>query len=316
MKLLTVPIALCLTPLLLAQDGGVYQATDDIVVIEMESTPPSDPQWSVVTDNSDYLFRSFYRWDGPDYFGTPGNAVLGYRFRVQTQGNYRVSIRNRHDHPDTTLENDVWVRMDGSPWIKVYSQGAIGQWHWFSNFDPGHAPANWDLDPGEHLIEFSARSRAFMMDRFHVYLAGHPDGQNPNLPESPAALGSRYCDPAENNSTGQPAEIVAVGNIFPENNSMRVLATDLPPNQLGYVIASRTQAFVPFPGNSSGNLCLGGPLVRLRYQAQASSPGGVILTSVDLRRMGVLAGEEWNFQVWFRDQGSSNFTNAVSVLLQ
>lgn len=316
MKLLALPAALCLTPLLAAQDGGVYLATDDIVVIEMESTPPSDPEWSIVTDASNHLFRSFYRWDGPDYFQSPGYGVLGYRFRVSTPGNYRLSLRNRHDHPDSTLENDVWVRMDGGTWIKVYSAAPVGQWHWFSNFDPGHVHANWDLDAGEHLLEFSGRSRAFMLDRFHVYLNAHPDAQNPNLPESPAVLGSRYCGPAATNSTGRSAEIVAVGSVFPENESLRVLATDAPPNQLGYVIASRTRAFVPYPGGSRGYLCLGAPFVRLTDQARNSGPNGVLVTSVDVRDLGVFSGQGWNFQVWFRDQGSSNFTDAVSVLFQ
>ena len=86
MKLLSVPAVLCLTPLLPAQDGGVYLATGGIAVIEVESTPTADPEWSVVTDNSNYLFRSFYRWDGPDYFQSPGIGVLAYRFRVATPG--------------------------------------------------------------------------------------------------------------------------------------------------------------------------------------------------------------------------------------
>jgi hypothetical protein len=316
MKLLTLPLALCLTSFLCAQDGGVYLAIDDIVAIEMESTPPSDPGWSVVTDNSNYLFRSFYRWDGPDYWGAPGQGILAYRFRVSQQGNYKLSLRNRHDHPDSTLENDVWVRMDGGAWTKMYSTTPVGQWHWVSRFDPGHIDANYNLDAGEHLLEYSARSKAFMLDRFHIYLNGHSDGLNSNLPESPAILGTRYCDPAANNSTGRPAEVTVLGNIFPENNSLRVLATDTAKNQLGYVIVSQTQGFVSQAGGSSGNLCLGGSIVRLRDQAHDSGPSGVIAVSVDLPSLGALAGETWNFQAWFRDQGTSNFTDAVSVTLQ
>lgn len=308
--------AVCLSPLLAAQDGGVYQATGDIVVVEIESTPPGHPDWSVVTDASNYLFRSFYRWDGPDWFSTPGNGVLGYRFRVTKPGNYRLSLRNRHDHPDSTLENDVWVRMDGSPWIKLYSGVPVGLWHWSSRFDPGHVHANWDLDAGEHLLEYSGRSNGFMMDRFHVYLTGHPDPENPNLPQSPAILGSSYCGPAEDNSTGRPARIVAVGSTFPEIDDLRLVATDLAKNELGYLLASRTQAFVPKPAGSDGNLCVGGTVVRFTDAVQDSGPGGVISTTVGVPALGIDPGETWNFQVWFRDGASSNFSDGASVEFQ
>ena len=316
MKILTVLAALFLSSSLVAQDGGTYLATDDIVVVEMESTAPSHPNWSVVTDNSNYTFRSFYRWDGPDYWSSPGNAILTYKFRVTEAGNYRLSIRNRHDHPDSTLENDVWARMDGGSWTKVYSPAPVGQWTWTSRFDPGHANANYNLSAGEHVLQFSARSNAFMMDRFHIYQNGHPDGTNPNRPESPAILGERYCSPAENNSSGGPAEVVAAGNIFPENNTLRILATGMPRDQIAYVIASRTQAFIASPAGSIGNLCLGGNMLRLNGQAKDTRQTGEIAVTVHMPSLGILSGETWNFQVWFREPGTSNFTDATSVLFQ
>ena len=42
----------------------------------------------------------------------------------------------------------------------------------------------------------------------------------------------------------------------------------------------------------------------------------LVTVTVDVSNLGVLAGETWNFQVWFRDTGTSNFTDATSITFQ
>ena len=136
-------------------------------------------------------------------------------------------------------------------------------------------------------------------------------------------IGDNYCGPANLNSTGMSAEVFALGSSIVACNLLSLVATDLPPNQFGYFLASETQGFVPFAGGSQGNLCLAGNIARFVQQVQSSGPDGSFSISVDLTSIPttpphtVLAGETWNFQAWFRDVGNnSNFTDGVSILFQ
>ncbi|MFT5059258.1 MAG: hypothetical protein ACI89E_002041 [Planctomycetota bacterium] len=83
------------------------------------------------------------------------------------------------------------------------------------------------------------------------------------------------------------------------------------------------------PGGSPGNLCIfGGSLGRHNRSGEVRYSGGAgeFDVIVDLTTfpspMGpimVLAGETWNFQVWYRDQNpcnASNMTQAVSLTFQ
>ncbi|MCP3918740.1 MAG: hypothetical protein GY711_24605 [bacterium] len=99
---------------------------------------------------------------------------------------------------------------------------------------------------------------------------------------------------------------------------MTLLAEDLPPGEFGYfIVGSGQQQFVP-PG-TQGTICIaGGALGRFLQAGQIiQGPAGSIavdLTSLPLSPAhAVQPGETWNFQCWFRDLGSSNFTDAVSV---
>lgn len=316
--------AVLLAPPSLAQDGGLYLAEDGLVVVEIESTPQVG-DWTEISDSSGHTFASYYRWTGPDWFNQPGNGVIGYRLLLDQAGDWRLSLRNKHDNPDSTLENDVWVRMDGGTWFKLYSNGSntVGVWNWVSRFDlTNDVEAGWNLAAGEHLMEFSGRSNGFMMDRFHLYVEPNADGTNEQAPESTAILGVRTCSPNEDNSTGRPGVITVEGSTFVAKNRVTLLATELPAGQPGYFLASQTPDFVPQPGGSVGNLCLGGQIARWRKKVKLSDPTGSLSISVDLTDVplgtptAVQPGETWHFQAWFRDGARSNFTDAVAVTFQ
>jgi choice-of-anchor B domain-containing protein len=138
-------------------------------------------------------------------------------------------------------------------------------------------------------------------------------------------LGTIYCDPAVNNSTNQPATILATGSDVATDNDLTLLAQSLPTNQFGYFIASETQAFIAGPSGSMGNLCVGGQIARFSNLIQNSGAAGSFSIIVDLTAIPanpahtVVAGETWNFQAWYRDVvliPTSNFTNAVSITFQ
>ncbi len=138
-------------------------------------------------------------------------------------------------------------------------------------------------------------------------------------------LGTSYCTPAVPNSSGLSAVISACGSDLADGGYFMLHAVDLALDKFGYFLTSQTQAFIPNPGGSQGNLCLGGQIGRFGKQIQNSGPSGKLTIRVDLTSIPttpphtVLAGETWNFQAWFRDKNpgnTSNFTDGVSVLFQ
>ena len=313
----------------MAQDGGVFQEEGGLVVVEIESTPHYGG-WSEETSASGFTFESYYRWDGGDLFDTPGTDVIGYRVNLSQSGEWFLSLRNRHDHADDTEENDTWVRADGGTWYKLFSNGpgTVGVWNWDSRFDIAHnnqPEASWNLSAGEHLIEFSGRSQNFKMDRFHMYLAGHPDANDESVPESTSFIGESYCGPAVDNSTGEPGVMGVWGSTWVVNNDVTLTGDDLPNNKFGYFMVSQTQGFIAGPGGSQGNLCLGGTIGRYASSVLNSGGAGHVELAIDLNTIpttppdAVQPGETWNFQLWYRDNNptaTSNFTDGRAVQFQ
>lgn len=140
-----------------------------------------------------------------------------------------------------------------------------------------------------------------------------------------SALGARYCGPANLNSTGSSAFLTGSGCADVASNVFWLSARQLPPDVVGYAIASETQAFVPFVGGSQGNLCLGGNVARFRQQVGNSGPTGEIVVLVDLGHVPtnppqpVLPGQTWSFQCWYRDTNplpTSNLTDGLAITFE
>ncbi|MCP3915835.1 MAG: hypothetical protein GY711_09785, partial [bacterium] len=135
-------------------------------------------------------------------------------------------------------------------------------------------------------------------------------------------VGTTYCSPAVDNSTGAPAEIRAIGSDVVDQNQLDVFATGMPNSQFGYFLASETQGLIPHPGGSPGTLCVVGTIARFNAPIENSGADGSFSIAVDLTQIptspahAVTGGETWHFQAWYRDGGSSNFTDAVSVLFR
>jgi hypothetical protein len=139
--------------------------------------------------------------------------------------------------------------------------------------------------------------------------------------------GTTYCSPAVPNSTGLPGEISAMGSVLAADNNLTLTASNLPLNSFGFFLTSTTQGFVPNPGGSQGNLCLGGSIGRYVGPGQIKNAGatGVISLVLDLTQtpqpmgfVSVNAGETWNYQAWTRDSvggmATSNFTNGLEFM--
>jgi hypothetical protein len=142
-----------------------------------------------------------------------------------------------------------------------------------------------------------------------------------------AEIGERYCSPAVPNSTGNSAFITVVGCTDVDSNSFALIASCLPNYKFGCFLVSDGQAFIPHAGWSLGNLCLGETIGSFTSNVRHTGVIGEIGMEVNLDslpfplRGGVLPGQTWNYQAWFRDViwpeinplATTNFTDAVSV---
>lgn len=166
-------------------DPCYYVETDDAVVVEIESAMAVD-DWILENSFSGFAGSGYYTWRGPQYLGTPGVAILSYPISLTKQGTYRLDIHNWHPTFPSDM-NDVWVRLDEGNWIKGFSN-KINQWTWDFNFDQGTlGPAYFHgVTPGLHVLQLSARSYGFSMDRFALSTNG--SGQSTSLPESPCVV--------------------------------------------------------------------------------------------------------------------------------
>lgn len=170
---------------LLAPDC-TFLEEDGVVVMEVESARFDDPNWRLENDvPTAYVSDGYMVWRGPEYLGVPGIGVASYPIRITNPGDYRLYILNWHQAPQPDQQNDIWVRMDGGPWVKLFS-AFEGIWNWHALLDYGNhnfADPIFSLGPGDHLLEIAARSAGFRMDRFDLYLPG-ADGQNLSRPQS------------------------------------------------------------------------------------------------------------------------------------
>ena len=141
-----------------------------VVIMEVEAVPPAG-DWVEETIFSGFGGESYYRWNGNNFFGSAGQGILTYRFRVDTPGDYIIRVHCRVDGNDPSEKNDVWARLDGHAWEKLFyniGSGGLGRWTFNPRYeDDGDFPIHF-LSAGEHTWQFSGRSTDFKIDRVHV----------------------------------------------------------------------------------------------------------------------------------------------------
>ncbi|MEL6714228.1 MAG: hypothetical protein AAFP86_10665, partial [Planctomycetota bacterium] len=149
---------------------------------------------------------SYLTWTGPNLYSTPGTDTFGFDLWIEEPGTYAFRIHNRHDDPDSTLSNDLWVRMDGGDWVKAFSWER-GTWTWATQHEfsaSDKPPAAYVLTAGNHRIEFSGRSADFSVDRFHLYLDSVANPLDTSRPES-SRHGASTLPPPMPNATLDPS---------------------------------------------------------------------------------------------------------------
>lgn len=136
-------------------------------------------------------------------------------------------------------------------------------------------------------------------------------------------LGNQACVGVVN-STGRPATLCGRGSNVAADNQAYLYVVDLPLNSAGYFITSPSYSFTPTPGNTVGNLCLGGP-GRYSYNVLNTMSAHAVFYHPDLTVTpvaggsftSVMGGTRRFWQYWYRDSvggvAISNFSSALSV---
>ncbi len=340
-----------------ALDGSLYASDSTQAIVSQNSVPELEDfevpaGWTAGIPSDSAVTGLWVRVDPigtsaqPEDDHTPG----GVNCWVTGQGSLGGSIgENDVDGGKTTLRSAVYD-------LTVYERPIVGYRLWYSNtggddtlfvrfsVDGG---ASWSLldslGPGstqatstwrkysfdlaalapltdQVMFEFEASDLGVAsiveaaVDDFEILDATCYDG-----------LGQQSC-PAVVNSSGESGTILASGSDLVVDNDVSILAEQLPANRFGYFVTSLDAGFLPGAGGSSGNLCLAGQLGRYASQVQSSGANGSFGITIDLTTMpqsppvGVMPGDTWHFQAWFRDsvmgQTTSNFTNMVSIEFQ
>jgi len=135
-----------------------------------------------------------------------------------------------------------------------------------------------------------------------------------NISVRAGAIGTVYCA-SRANSSGGPAQLQADGSTLITANDVRLRASGLPLQSVGYFLFSATTARTSV---LAGDLCLGAPLRRFSLSVQSSGTTGAVSFSPDLTNLPlgtvVTPGSTWNFQYWFRDVGpTANFSEGLAL---
>jgi hypothetical protein len=164
-----------------------FREQDGVLIMEVESADRDTNLWEFRSTIPGYTGSGYYVWVGPPQYATPGVGILTYPLITDQPGDFLLRIHNYHDHPENDLENDVFARLDGSPWMKVFSF-PNEQWTWYTSFDPpgpGITDAiYYNVPAGNHYFQLSARSPNFRIDRITLFRFD-ANGLDLSLPESP-----------------------------------------------------------------------------------------------------------------------------------
>ena len=173
-----------------AQDNP-FIAQNDLVVVQAESMGPTG-DWVVEASDAGFTGSGYLRWNGADFFGTPGNGIIQIPFKIESSGNYYVKMRSSHlGAPAGDQWNDTWMKMnDGGTWTKAGHPAAnMDEGFTFDMFVEPSGGVFIDpiffLEAGTHTLFLSGRSFNFRIDRIHIYKEGTPDPENLSYPESP-----------------------------------------------------------------------------------------------------------------------------------
>jgi len=147
-----------------------YWEENGIIAVDLEDFEAKKP-WKKETDLKGFTGNSYYTWRGPNSYRGAGGGTMEFKIIITKPGDYFLNIHNRHQHHDSTLENDCYTQMDNGRWVKTFSSKR-DVWLWQSTHEWDHKkkiPAKYTLSAGLHIFRISGRSHGFSIDRFHLW---------------------------------------------------------------------------------------------------------------------------------------------------
>ncbi|MEM8897476.1 MAG: kelch repeat-containing protein [Bacteroidota bacterium] len=187
---------------------AIFEEENGLVVMEVERVP-TQGDWVFESSLADFTGNGYIRWDGSNYFSSPGNGLLEYTIKINTPGTYRFNWRSFiTTGGDPKEHNDSWVRFpDASDFYGqnasgiVYPKGSgktplvtgAGSDGWFKAFMNNLDEWTWnawsgdenahlifvDFDfPGVYTMQISGRSNGHAIDRAILYDVSKISGTN------------------------------------------------------------------------------------------------------------------------------------------
>jgi hypothetical protein len=282
--------------------------------------------------------------NGHRYASTTPMTAEEARIQARAWGGSLVTLRS--------ADEQAWViGRFGTPaepvWIGISDRQDEGVFRWHSKEVPAFtswAPGAGVVGLPDDVILDPALGEWAEVDGAALYVAvveqGDCDGdglvdaiqieQDPTLDwdgngllDSCAGLSANYCS-ANINMDGLIGRIAAAGSPLLAQNDLELLAFDLPANQFGYFVFSRSQGYISPFGGGQGALCLSAPIRRLSAQGQVLNTGiaGEVQLGVDTTGLPsgetLIVGESLNFQFWHREYDTSgnptsNTSDAIEI---
>lgn len=156
-----------------------FVETNGVLIMEAESSPAAG-DWDLESSIGGFSGNGYLRWNGQNFFGTPGNGTITYRFRIQRAGNYELLWRSRITIGDNRTEhNDSWAQfptgqnINGEQglngWTKVF-MSTLNEWAWQSaTVDNVGRRVRQFFPAGEHTMQISGRSNGHAIDRIALF---------------------------------------------------------------------------------------------------------------------------------------------------
>ena len=226
--------------------------------------------------------------------GTDGSQfVISYSERAADDSIDIYACTLRH-HASSLVATEAHVKIADTPYA-LYRTALATQ----------HDAGAWD-----------SRQLAISFEHYEYQQFSETMGALYETPRKWGVLGQSFCD-GQQNATGEAASFRIFGSPDPDDNRVVLDVNGLPPFTYGQFLMSNTTQNFPL---DSGVLCLGQPLKRLNSTLGNSWINGSVGYELDLNALpgGTLlqAGQTWYFQYWYRDAGSSNFSNAQAVTFE
>ncbi|MGQ7845882.1 hypothetical protein ACUNV4_15465 [Granulosicoccus sp. 3-233] len=149
-------------------DSAAETTTGNSLRIEVENHPLGSG-WVKDTQRAGYSGNGYIRWSGANLYNVrqAGKGIMSFTVTPGSTGKYTLQLRSRALNPAASdLNNDVWLRMNGSSWMKIFNKGK-DQWIVGGKVD-AHGKRyvlKQNLTAGKtYQLEISGRSHGFAID--------------------------------------------------------------------------------------------------------------------------------------------------------